>query len=111
MYASIVYRAIGTIALMLVGWQVGSEIGQGSSQPRNAIIGIAVGAVSGFLLSPLLVRWPYHELRRVVSRTPLGDLGFAVAGLVLGLVVAALLSYPLSFLPWWLGHVLPGIAA
>ena len=27
------------------------------------------------------------------------------------LLVAALLSYPLSFLPWWLGHVLPAFAA
>jgi len=29
----------------------------------------------------------------------------------MGLVVAALLAVPLSFLPWWLGHMAPGIVA
>jgi uncharacterized protein YacL len=111
MVAGIVYRSVGTIALMLVGWQVGSEIGGGSQQPRNAVLGIAIGALLGFLLAPILVEWPYRALRRVVSRASLTDLVYGVAGLILGLVVAALLSYPLSFLPYWLGHVLPAIAA
>jgi uncharacterized protein YacL len=111
MYASIVYRSIGTVALMLVGWQVGSEIGGGSQQPRNAVLGILVGAVLGFALTPVLVQRPYRALRRVVSRASLTDLIYGVAGLILGLVVAALLSYPLSFLPYWLGHVLPAVAA
>jgi uncharacterized protein YacL len=111
MYASIAYRFIGAIAVMLVGWQVGSEIGSGSEQPRNAMLGIVVGAICGFVASPLIVEWPYRALRRVVSHASLSDLVYGVVGLILGLVVAALLSYPLSFLPYWLGHVLPAIAA
>jgi uncharacterized protein YacL len=32
-------------------------------------------------------------------------------GLILGLLVAALISYPFSFLPMWIGHTVPAIAA
>jgi uncharacterized protein YacL len=39
------------------------------------------------------------------------ELVSAIIGLILGLVVAALLAYPLSFLPWSLGRLLPPAAA
>lgn len=111
MHANLLYRAIGAVALMLVGWQVGSLIGAGSTQPRNAMLGIAIGAIVGFALAPFIVAKPYRAFRRLVSRMPPGDLVFAIIGLILGLIVAALLSYPLSFLPWWFGHLLPAAAA
>lgn len=111
MNLSTISRAIGTVAVALIGWQAGSVIGTGASQPRDAILGIAVGAVVGFALAPYIVKRPYIAFRRVVTGMPLGDLAGAIGGLALGLIVAALVSYPLSFLPWWFGHVLPAIAA
>lgn len=107
MKADIGLRAIGTVGVALVGWQVGSVIGQGSSQPRNAILGIAIGAVLGFALAPLIVAKPYRALKRLVSSMPPGELLYAILGLILGLIVAALLSHPLSMLPWHFGQVLP----
>ncbi len=95
----------------LIGWQVGSLLGRGSVQPRNAILGIAVGAVIGFAVSPFLLDTPHRALRRHVAAMPPSDFLYATAGLILGLLVAALLSYPLSFFPWWLGHFLPAAAA
>src|SRR5437764_1149187 len=111
MRASIMQRAVSTVALVLVGWQIGSLVGSDASQPRNAVLGIVIGGIAGFLLAPLVVAGPYEALRRQVGRMPPGDLLFAIVGLVLGLVVAALLSYPLSLLPWRLGHILPAIGA
>ncbi|MGI8825842.1 MAG: PIN/TRAM domain-containing protein [Chloroflexota bacterium] len=109
MNADVVLKALGTVALGLAGWQVGSLTGPQSQQPRNAILGIAVGLIAGFVFSPFVIVKPFHAARRLLSRMPPGDLISAILGLILGLVVAALLAYPLSFLPWWFGHVLPAI--
>lgn len=111
MNAGFVLKAIGTVAMALIGWQVGSLIGPGSMQPRNAILGIVVGAIAGFILAPFLLAKPYQGMRHLVSRMPPGDLLSAILGIILGLIVAALLSYPLSFLPFWFGHVVPAIVA
>src|SRR6202011_3777221 len=95
----------------LAGWQIGSLVGEGAGhQPRNAMLGIAVGAITGIVLAPLIVAKPYYALRRLIGSMPPGDLLYSIIGLILGLVVAALIAYPLSFLPWWFGHVLPAIA-
>jgi uncharacterized protein YacL len=109
--AGLIRRAIGTLVLALIGWQIGSLVGSGSSQPRNAILGIAIGACLGLALAPLIILRPYRSVRHRLGRMPLGDLFAAVLGLILGLLVAALLSYPLSFLPWWFGHFMPAITA
>lgn len=110
MKAALITRAIGTGALTLVGWQVGSVAGQGNVQPRNAVLGIVIGSLVGFTLAPLIVYKPYSTLKRFVGSVPPGDLLWAILGLILGLIVAALIAYPLSFLPWWFGHLVPAIA-
>ncbi|MGH2448102.1 MAG: PIN/TRAM domain-containing protein [Chloroflexota bacterium] len=106
-----VVRLVAAVALALAGWQAGSLIGHGASQPRNALIGIGAGAIVGFVVAPWLFGAPYDRLRRAVSSLPVGDLLTGASGLIIGLIVAALFSFPLSFLPWYLGHVLPAIAA
>src|SRR5947209_5116732 len=111
MHAGTGIRAVGAVGFALVGWQVGSLLGDGSHQPRNAILGIAIGAVSGFAVAPYVVGKPYSLARGRLRRLPLAQLVSAIIGLILGLVVAALLAYPLSFLPWSLGHLLPALAA
>lgn len=111
MRSQLIQRAVGAAVLALVGWQIGSLVGHESEQPRNAVLGIVVGALLGFAVAPLLIGRPYAFFKRLATRTPLTDLVFAIIGLILGLIVAALLSYPLSFLPYWLGHTLPAVAA
>lgn len=107
----LVFRLIGAVILGLVGWQVGSLVQMDPGQPRNAMLGIALGIVIGFAVAPIVLEKPYNLFKRVAIRTPLSDLVFGIVGLILGLIVAALLAYPLSFLPWWFGHVLPAIVA
>ena len=75
------------------------------------MLGIVVGLVGGLAVAPYVVAKPYSVVRGHVHRLPVSELVAAIVGLILGLVVAALLAYPLSFLPWSLGHLLPAISA
>ena len=111
MKAGIIERVIGAAVVMFIGWQVGSQIGLPGNQPRNAAVGLAIGVVLGLALSPFLVTRPYEALKRVVIRTPVTDFLYGVLGLIVGLMAGALLSYPLSLLPWGFGHVLPTAGA
>jgi uncharacterized protein YacL len=111
MQADLGLRAIGTVGVALLGWQIGSLVGPGTAQPGNAILGIATGAVVGFALAPFILSRPYRALKRLISSTPPGELLWAILGLILGLIVAALLSHPLSMLPWRFGQVLPTVVA
>ncbi len=111
MRPGLTFRAMSMAAIMLVGWQVGSVIGDGELQPRHALWGMGIGAVAGFWPVPVLVHRSYQSLQRAIRKMPVPDLVVAIGGLIVGLVVAALLSYPLSFLPWWFGHFFPVVAA
>lgn len=109
MHTALLLRAITGAVVALIGWQFGSVAG--SPQPRNSLLGIAVGAVAGSLVAPMALGSAYVHVKRSLRGTPLVDLLYGTVGLIIGLIVAALLSYPLSFLPWWFGHVLPAVAA
>lgn len=111
MQAGLVARAIGTVAGGLIGWQVGSLLDRAGSHPATSALAIIIGAIIGLVLSPFVIQRPHRALRHAVSSMPASDLISAIIGLVLGLLAAALLSFPLSFLPWWFGHVLPAVAA
>ncbi len=111
MHAGIGIRTVSAVGFGLIGWQIGSLLGGDSQQPRNAVLGITVGLVAGLAVAPYVVGQPYSVVRSRVHRVPVSELLAAIVGLILGLVVAALLAYPLSFLPWSLGHLLPAIAA
>lgn len=111
MKAGLVARLIGTVAGGLIGWQVGSLLDKAGSHPSTSVLGIIIGAIIGAVIAPFIIERPHRALTHAVSSMPLGDLISAIIGLVLGLLAAALVSFPLSFLPWWFGHVLPAVAA
>ena len=60
---------------------------------------------------PFLTTRPYRALQQRIKQTPATDLVAAVTGLVLGLLIAVLLSFPLSLLPSPFREILPIIAA
>jgi len=111
MRPGLIMRAVSTVAMMLVGWQIGGVIGDSELQPRHALWGLGIGAAAGFWPVPVLVHRFHHAVHKAASNVPIDDLVTGIGGLVVGLLVAALLSYPLSFLPWWFGHVFPAVAA
>src|SRR5512141_2951931 len=71
-------------------------------------IGIAlVGALTGLILTPYFTTRPARALRRLLGRIAAETLFAGLTGLVVGLLTAALLSFPLSLLPKPFGSILP----
>ncbi|HEX9012146.1 MAG TPA: PIN domain-containing protein, partial [Anaerolineaceae bacterium] len=68
-----------------------------------------VGALVGLILSPFITTRPVRAIRALLGRLSAQSLFSALIGLVAGLLVAALLSFPLSLLPRPFGQVLPFI--
>ncbi len=72
--------------------------------------GIAlVGALVGLILTPYFTTRPARALRRLLGRLSAETLFAGLAGLIVGLLTAALLAFPLSLLPEPLGGVTPFI--
>ena len=66
-----------------------------------------LGALCGLLFTPYFTTRPARALRSLLGRIAAETLFAGLAGLVMGLLTAALLSFPLSLLPAPLGNVLP----
>ncbi len=71
-------------------------------------IGIGlVGALTGLILTPYFTTRPARALRSLFGRIAAETLFAGLVGLVVGLLTAALLSFPLSLLPNPFGSILP----
>ncbi len=102
-------RIIGMVVLGLLGGYLGSEYGRLTNLPQDyysAIFGL-LGAVLGLALTPLFTTRPAKALRSILVRVPAQTLVSGLIGLVVGLIIAALLSFPLSLLPTPFGEILP----
>ncbi|MBA3532187.1 MAG: TRAM domain-containing protein [Ardenticatenales bacterium] len=104
-------RLLGMVALAAAGWRLGENLAGGNINDSEVMRGILslslAGAALGLLLTPYLTTRPLEWIRRRVRQLPANIILGATAGLVLGLIVAALLTPPLSRLPGILGQVLP----
>jgi uncharacterized protein YacL len=69
-----------------------------------------VGALFGLVATPYFTTRPMRWLRLLLVRVSAESLLAGLIGLVAGLLVAALLTFPLSMLPEPLGNILPFIA-
>jgi uncharacterized protein YacL len=65
------------------------------------------GALLGFLLAPWLIIAPAKAARNGLRTVPMADLVAGTIGLAVGLLIAALLAYPISRLPPPFGTILP----
>jgi uncharacterized protein YacL len=104
-----IVRLIGMVIFAILGAYWGNSLGQYSSDQEilyTLTIGL-VGALFGLVLTPLLTTRPMRSLKSLLGRLSAEVLISALLGLVAGLLVAALLSFPLSLLPSPFGDVLP----
>ena len=105
-------RLIGMVAFGMLAGYWGYSLGQLAGAPKDfyAIVMGLVGALVGLILTPFVTtrpaRWILSGLSKVSSHSLLAGL----LGLVVGLLIAALLSFPLSLLPTPFGQVLPFLA-
>lgn len=102
-------RIIGMVVLGVTGGYLGSELARisGLSHDYYTAIVAIVGAILGLALTPYFTVRPLKALRSVLVRVPGQTLISGLIGLVVGLIIAALLSFPLSLLPSPLGKLLP----
>jgi len=104
-------RVIGTLLYGFVGYELGIVIAGTTDLNTSTAPTIwgatAIGAVLGYFLAPWLVIAPARAARNALRLVEVGDLVAGTVGLAIGLILAALLTYPLSRLPQPFGPVLP----
>ena len=106
-----ILRIVGMLVLFAVGLYWGAYLGNlvGAQRDLYAIILGMLGALIGLILTPFVTTRPARALRSLLTRVSAQTLLAGLAGLMAGLVIAALLAFPLSMLPEPFSNVLPFI--
>jgi uncharacterized protein YacL len=119
MSVDFVIRLIGMTVFCVVGVVLGVSLGQLAniqadvetlSITQYGVIFGLVGALFGLILTPFISTRPIRALRAIMAQVSAQNLFAALIGLIAGLIVAALLSFPLSLLPDPFGSILPFIS-
>ena len=114
-----IVRLVGMIVFAIIGVFLGHFLSGICAEPNPGpttfstewyaiTIGL-VGALFGLVITPFITIHPVRAMRGLFARISAKILLAAVTGLVIGLIIAALLAYPLSLLPAPLGSILPFI--
>jgi uncharacterized protein YacL len=109
MSPDLIFRIIGMAIFSVVGAYVGSGLSyyNPDQQLLYMITFTLVGALFGLVLTPYLTTRPIRGLRALLGRLSAETLFAGLIGLVVGLLTAALLAFPLSMLPSPFGKILP----
>lgn len=119
MSVDFIFRLIGMIGFAIGGLFWGQNLGVASNiNPGPDTMSVEqytfafgmVGALAGLILTPYITTRPIRALRKVLARSSAHSLVAALVGLIAGLIVAALFSFPISLLPDPFGSILPFIA-
>ncbi len=106
----LIFRFIGMIVFAILGIFGGMELVRqlvGKTEPYYAVILGAVGALLGFVIAPFITTRPARALVSLLSKVSVQTLGAGLLGLVVGLLVATLVAFPLSLLPKPFSQILP----
>ena len=115
-----IFRLIGMVLFSIIGVFWGISLGQAANlnpEPHTlsvtlyAVIFGLVGALTGLVITPLITIRPIKALRTILSKVSIQTLVASLVGLVAGLVIAALLAFPLALLPSPFGDILPFVGA
>jgi uncharacterized protein YacL len=100
-------RIVGMFAFAALGWKIGDALGAGYNQFSIILVLMLAGAALGLLITPWITLRPYLWARKTIRQVPAQQLLAATIGLIVGLIIAALTSFPLSLLPEPWRSVLP----
>jgi uncharacterized protein YacL len=109
------FRMIGMVVVGLLGWSFGGWASRIEPfDPRQimlyrVVFGL-VGMLAGLVLTPYVTTRPARYIRNRLGRLSAETLFAGLTGLIVGLLTAALLSFPLSQLPPPFGQILPFFA-
>ena len=103
------FRLIGAVVISIFAgsWGYNYAHSVGELEPLYAVIFSLLGALSGLILTPYFTTRPMRYLRQTFLRVSAETLVTGLIGLVVGLITAALLTFPLSLLPIPFGQILP----
>lgn len=109
------FRLLGAILYGFIGWEIGVLIAgttDFNTETWQVIVpATVIGAIFGFALAPWLVIAPARAARNALRQVPIADLVAATLGLAVGLLIAALLAFPVSRLPPPFGNIVPLLLA
>ncbi len=96
-----ILRLLGMVVFSIVGARLGITASASLELPAepSGLIFALVGALFGLIITPWVTTRPARAIRRFLLASPTETVVMAFAGLVLGLIPAVLLAYPLSLLP------------
>lgn len=110
-----VIRIIGGTIAGLIAFQFAIDlIDLSRGRPLDLAMLYAICSASfgiGYLVMPAITTRPFFWLRDRIYQATAIEVAAGGVGLLFGLLVGALLAYPLSFLPGYLGRVLPLVAS
>jgi len=106
-----IFRIIGMIVFSILGAYWGAYLGDLLDAPQDlfAVVFGLVGALFGLILTPFITTRPARALQSLLGRVSVQDLVAGLVGLMAGLIIAALLAFPLSLLPPPFRNILPFI--
>ena len=109
MSVDFIFRLLGMVVFAIVGAYFGSYLGTATNQSPEitGFLFCLVGILFGLILTPYFTTRPMRLIRRTLLSVSTQTLASGLTGLVVGLIIAALLTFPLSLLPAPLGKVLP----
>lgn len=113
MSTEFISRIIGMIVVAIGGLAFGVRFAllAGSSTYLYGTTFMLLGALAGLILTPYLTVRPLRFIRQRIYRMPIQQLFAATLGLILGLIIASLSTFPLSMLPRPLNQILPFLSA
>jgi uncharacterized protein YacL len=99
------------IVFSVLGAYLGVYLGDliGGPQDLFAVVIGLVGALVGLILTPFITTRPAKAMQSLLGRVSVQDLVAGLVGLMAGLIIAALLAFPLSLLPPPFRNILPFI--
>ena len=114
MSTEFIFRIFGMIIVAILGWIFGgyaSKIEPFIPEQEllyKMVFGL-IGALAGLVLTPYVTTRPARAIRNKLGRLSAETLFAGLAGLIVGLLTAALLAFPFSQLPAPFGQILPFI--
>ena len=116
MSAILISRIIGAVVLGIIGAFTSLPVYNFVQQFVDVLTlsqGVVTGLIAvifaafGFLITPYITIKPFQALIKLFTKSSAQSLLSGLIGMTIGLVIAAIMAYPLSLLPSPLGQILP----
>ena len=112
----LISRIIGALVLGIIGaftslpiYSYVQQFVEVLSLSQGVVTGLSavIFAGFGFLITPYITIKPFQSLIKLFTKSPVQSLMSGLLGMTIGLIIAAIMAYPLSLLPKPFGQIFP----